>query len=74
MPTAGVCPASINLPSFSADTTYGVVSAFAHHTNLPIDALLLSSFVELGPSMSQEKLAPLVYYIAVDHASKAIVL
>jgi hypothetical protein len=48
--------------------------AFAHHTNLPIDALLLSSYVDPSPNISQEKLAPLVHYIAVDHSQKAIVL
>ncbi|KAL7417827.1 hypothetical protein BDY24DRAFT_373037 [Mrakia frigida] len=48
--------------------------AFAHHTNLPIDALLLSSYVDPGPAFAEEKLSPLVHYIAVDHAAQAIVL
>lgn len=48
--------------------------AFAQHTNLPIECMLLSSHVDPGPSLSKEKLNPLVHYIAVDHAAKAIVL
>jgi hypothetical protein len=48
--------------------------AFAQHTNLPIECMLLSSYVDPGPALSNEKLNPLVHYIAVDHAAKAVVL
>lgn len=48
--------------------------AFAQHTNLPIECMLLSSYVDPGPALSHEKLNPLVHYIAVDHAAQAIVL
>ncbi|CED85167.1 Predicted lipase/calmodulin-binding heat-shock protein [Phaffia rhodozyma] len=48
--------------------------AFAQHTNIPIDALLLSSYADPTPSAADEKLSPLVHYIAVDHDAKAIVL
>jgi hypothetical protein len=48
--------------------------AFAQHTNIPIDALLLSSFTESSPSFASDKSPPLVHYIAVEHHLKAIVL
>lgn len=51
--------------------------AFAQHTNIAIDALLLSSFTEsesYSPAFAQEKAPPLVHYVAVEHDLKAIVL
>ncbi|BEI85067.1 hypothetical protein CcaverHIS002_0504680 [Cutaneotrichosporon cavernicola] len=51
--------------------------AFAQHTNIQIDALLLSSFTEseaYSPAFAQEKAPPLVHYVAVEHALQAIVL
>jgi hypothetical protein len=51
--------------------------AFAQHTNIQIDALLLSSFTEseaYSPAFAQEKAPPLVHYVAVEHQLQAIVL
>lgn len=51
--------------------------AFAHHTNIPIDALLLSSFTETeaySPAFAPEKAPPLVHYVAVEHSLQAIIL
>lgn len=48
--------------------------AFAQHTNIPIDALLLSSFTESSNATIPDKAPPLVHYIAVEHNLKAIVL
>ncbi|GMK55768.1 hypothetical protein CspeluHIS016_0208240 [Cutaneotrichosporon spelunceum] len=51
--------------------------AFAQHTNIQIDALLLSSFTETeaySPAFAQEKAPPLVHYVAVEHTLQAIVL
>lgn len=48
--------------------------AFAQHTNIPIDSLLLSSYSESSPAFSSAKAPPLVHYIAVEHKLKAIVL
>jgi hypothetical protein len=48
--------------------------AFAQHTNIPIDALLLSSYSEVSPTIATDKAPPLVHYIAVEHHLKAIVL
>lgn len=47
--------------------------AFAQHTNIPIDSLLLSSFTEKPPSVT-DSAPPLVHYIAVEHNLQAIVL
>lgn len=51
--------------------------AFAQHTNIQIDALLLSSFTEseaYSPAFAQEKAPPLVHYVAVEHSLQTIVL
>lgn len=47
--------------------------AFAQHTNIPIDALLLSSYTA-SPTFAQDKPPALVHYVAVEHDLKAIVL
>jgi hypothetical protein len=46
----------------------------ARHTNLPIEAILLSSYVESSPAFGSHKVPPLVHYVVVDHAAEAIVL
>ncbi|KAK8854844.1 hypothetical protein IAR55_003583 [Kwoniella newhampshirensis] len=48
--------------------------AFAQHTNIPIDCLLLSSFTESSASLIQQEAPPLVHYVAVEHDLKAVVL
>lgn len=48
--------------------------AFVQHTNIPIDALLLSSYADSTPAFTQQKAPPLVHYIAVEHKLQAIVL
>ncbi|WRT68330.1 uncharacterized protein IL334_005306 [Kwoniella shivajii] len=48
--------------------------AFAQHTNIPIDCLLLSSFTESSAALIQQEAPPLVHYVAVEHSLKAIVL
>lgn len=65
---------SMRLGYVRANRVLGVLEAFAQHTNLPIDALLLSSYADPAPSIADDKLCPLVHYIAVDHEAKAIVL
>lgn len=48
--------------------------AFAHHTGIAIENLLLSSYTESSATLIQRKAPPLVHYIAVDHSLKAIIL
>lgn len=52
--------------------------AFSHHTELPLDTILLSSFVDPGGGYDTEGNVnsgiPLVHFVAVDHPSKAIVV
>ncbi|WWC93611.1 hypothetical protein V866_000446 [Kwoniella sp. B9012] len=48
--------------------------AFAQHTNIPIDCLLLSSFTESSAALIQQEAPPLIHYVAVEHSLKAIVL
>ncbi|ORY35472.1 hypothetical protein BCR39DRAFT_555621 [Naematelia encephala] len=48
--------------------------AFAQHTNIPIDSLLLSSYTEQTPALPRSKAPPLVHYIAVEHKLQAVVL
>ncbi|WVR07474.1 hypothetical protein IAU60_004516 [Kwoniella sp. DSM 27419] len=48
--------------------------AFAQHTGLPIDCLLLSSFAEATATLIQQEAPPLVHYVAVAHDLKAVVL
>jgi hypothetical protein len=53
-------------------------TSFSHHTQLPPSAILLSSFVDSqGGSDITGKTntnVPMVHYISLDHASKAVVL
>ncbi|KAH8648522.1 lipase [Xylariales sp. PMI_506] len=60
------------------DETHRDVRSFAHHTELPADSILLSSFVDpQGGSDSTGSTGtgiPLVHTIAVDQESKAVVL
>ncbi|KAF8472686.1 hypothetical protein BDZ91DRAFT_444523 [Kalaharituber pfeilii] len=52
--------------------------AFSHHTSLPVDTILLSSFTNPGGGYDMHgdvnTGVPLVHYICVDHKAKAVVL
>ncbi|WWC63225.1 uncharacterized protein I303_105825 [Kwoniella dejecticola CBS 10117] len=48
--------------------------AFAEHTNIPIDCILLSWFTESSATLMQQEAPPLVHYVAVEHSLQAIVL
>ncbi|KAI6086483.1 hypothetical protein F4821DRAFT_238343 [Hypoxylon rubiginosum] len=67
------------LPSLKAvDETHRDVRSFAHHTELPPDSILLSSFVDpqggSDSTGSTDTGIPLVHTIALDEESKAVVL
>ncbi|PWZ02674.1 hypothetical protein BCV70DRAFT_4330 [Testicularia cyperi] len=64
-----------SLDYFFPDTSkhHANVWAFAHHVGISVDNILLNSFSEPQPLRS-EKMSPLVNYVAVDDAAKAIVL
>lgn len=61
-----------------ASTHHAEHHAFSHHTELPLDTILLSSFVDPGGGYDAEGNVnsgiPLVHFVAVDHPSKAIVV
>lgn len=60
------------------DDTHRDVRSFAHHTKLPPDSILLSSFVDpqggSDSTGSTDTGIPLVHTIAIDEESKAVVL
>ncbi|KAL7621721.1 hypothetical protein AAE478_009048 [Parahypoxylon ruwenzoriense] len=67
------------LPVLKAlDDTHRDVRSFAHHTELPPDSILLSSFVDpqggSDSTGSTDTGIPLVHTIALDEESKAVVL
>ncbi|KAI1137594.1 hypothetical protein F5Y05DRAFT_75356 [Hypoxylon sp. FL0543] len=67
------------LPALKAlDETHRDVRSFAHHTELPPDSILLSSFVDpqggSDSTGSTDTGIPLVHTIALDAESKAVVL
>ncbi|KAI0107906.1 hypothetical protein F4776DRAFT_667986 [Hypoxylon sp. NC0597] len=67
------------LPVLKAlDETHRDVRSFAHHTELPPDSILLSSFVDpqggSDSTGSTDTGIPLVHTIAIDQESKAVVL
>ncbi|KAI1077813.1 hypothetical protein F5B20DRAFT_253436 [Whalleya microplaca] len=67
------------LPILKAlDDTHQEVRSFAHHTELPSDSILLSSFVDpqggSDSTGSTDTGIPLVHTIALDGDSKAVVL
>ncbi|GAC73579.1 hypothetical protein PANT_9c00195 [Moesziomyces antarcticus T-34] len=64
-----------SLDYFFPDTSkhHANVWAFAHHVGIPVDAILLNSFSEAQPLFT-EQMSPLVNYVAVDDAAKAVVL
>ncbi|GAA6023225.1 hypothetical protein JCM11491_006486 [Sporobolomyces phaffii] len=48
--------------------------SFAHHVGIRVEDILLSSFTDPQPILSNEKISPIVNYVAVDHSVEAIVL
>ena len=64
-----------SLDYFFPDTSkhHANVWAFAHHVGIPVDCILLNSFSEALPLFT-EQMSPLVNYVAVDDAAKAVVL
>ncbi|GAA5976822.1 hypothetical protein JCM5350_007258 [Sporobolomyces pararoseus] len=48
--------------------------SFAHHVGIHVEDILLSSFTDPQPNLSNEKISPIVNYVAVDHSVQAIVL
>ncbi|KKA28510.1 hypothetical protein TD95_002889 [Thielaviopsis punctulata] len=64
----------------AAPLTHRDIRAFAAHTGLSPDAVLLASFVDASGGSTSDGTAgagsrvPLVHYIALDHASHAVVL
>ncbi|OAD81424.1 hypothetical protein PHYBLDRAFT_71344 [Phycomyces blakesleeanus NRRL 1555(-)] len=66
-----------DIPSaFPASADHPNHHAFAHHTGVPIQDILLSSYTDasLLSSMHHPSMHALVHYVAVDHQAKAIVL
>ncbi|KAH9897103.1 hypothetical protein F4778DRAFT_744370 [Xylariomycetidae sp. FL2044] len=67
------------LPALNVmDETHQDIRSFAHHTELPPDSILLSSFVDpqggSDSTGSTDTGVPLVHTIALDEDSKAVVL
>lgn len=66
------------LPVKALDETHQDIRSFAHHTELPQESILLSSFVDAqggsDATGSTDTGVPLVHTIAIDRESKAIVL
>ncbi|GAA5891465.1 hypothetical protein JCM5296_006543 [Sporobolomyces johnsonii] len=48
--------------------------AFAHHVGIHVDDILLSSFTDPQPNLGNDKMSPIVNYVAVDHSVGAVVL
>ncbi|KAI1343229.1 hypothetical protein F5Y15DRAFT_228232 [Xylariaceae sp. FL0016] len=68
-----------SLPTLSVtDETHQEIRSFAHHTELPSESILLSSFIDpqggSDSTGSTDRGIPLVHTIALDEASKAVVL
>lgn len=62
----------------STTTHHAEHHAFSYHTELPLDTILLSSFVDPGGGYDSEGNVnsgiPLVHFVAIDHPSKAVVV
>ncbi|GAA5943218.1 uncharacterized protein JCM15063_005295 [Sporobolomyces koalae] len=48
--------------------------SFAHHVGIHVDDILLSSFTDPRSDLNNDKISPIVNYVAVDHSLEAIVL
>lgn len=65
-----------DIPSVLPNSHHPNHHAFAHHTGVAIQDILLSSYTDttLLSSVSNSKLHALVHYVTVDHSAQAIVL
>lgn len=65
-----------DIPSVLPNSHHPNHHAFAHHTGVSIQDILLSSYTDnhLLSSVSHSKLHALVHYVTVDHYAEAIVL
>jgi len=68
----GLGDSSFNFPSTGRH--HSNAWSFCHHTGIPIDSLLLSSYTETSNKIIQKKVPPLIHYVAVDHSLKCIIL
>lgn len=65
-----------DIPSVLPNSHHPNHHAFAHHTGVSIEDILLSSYTDttILSSVSNSKLHALVHYVTVDHSAQAIVL
>ncbi|GAA5815898.1 hypothetical protein MFLAVUS_009417 [Mucor flavus] len=65
-----------DIPSVLPNSHHPNHHAFAHHTGVSIEDILLSSYTDntILSSVNHSKLHALVHYVTVDHNAKAIVL
>ncbi|KAI7890693.1 uncharacterized protein EV154DRAFT_245239 [Mucor mucedo] len=65
-----------DIPSVLPNSHHPNHHAFAHHTGVAIEDILLSSYTDttILSSVSNSKLHALVHYVTVDHSAQAIVL
>lgn len=65
-----------DIPSVLPNSHHPNHHAFAHHTGVAIEDILLSSYTDSNiiSSVSHSKLHALVHYVTVDHNAQAIVL
>ncbi|KAH6688929.1 lipase [Plectosphaerella plurivora] len=74
----GISAAMPPLKSKSLENTHLEIRAFAHHTEIQPESVLLASFVDShggsDTTGSTGTGVPLVHYISLDHESKAVVL
>jgi lipase (class 3) len=74
----GISAAMPPLKSKSLENTHLEIRAFAHHTEIQAESVLLASFVDTqggsDTTGSTGTGVPLVHYISLDHESKAVVL
>lgn len=65
-----------DIPSVLPNSHHPNHHAFAHHTGVSIEDILLSSYTDSNilTSVSHSKLHALVHYVTVDHSAEAIVL
>lgn len=74
MKLLGIGWSPISFPTNGEDNTnhHAEHYAFAHHTRLLLDQILLSSYTDIA--VDDTSGIPLVHFVAVDHESKAVVL
>ncbi|KAI9317594.1 hypothetical protein BX666DRAFT_2112010 [Dichotomocladium elegans] len=65
-----------DIPSVLPDSHHPNHHAFAHHTGVSVDDILLSSYTDttLFSAMKHQQLHALVHYVTVDHMTQSVVL